>query len=234
METKEELFEQYKSTFPDWSDEEVEQYSAKMYEKYSTIKNGANVIHLDYYGGLITPTEIQDLENSLKEVKIELSRFDKNGVPYASIEDFNLHLAIFLSNTIVQSILLGLGANALWDTIKKTAFFIWTKVKERHWSKTGEQTKKSNLNFGLKVKLDKNTGFDLKLDGDLSEELVLEALDKIIDLLKSVKQKDKPKKAEFYIFDKEKRRWIKIDIMNEMRKKFDQQMQSGKKNGGEH
>lgn len=221
MQTKEELVKQYRTIFLDWTDEEVENYASFMYEKYSTIKNGVNVIHLDYYGGLITITEIADIENSLKEFNLELSRFDKNGVPYASFEDFNLQVAIFLSAPIVQNILLGLGVNALWDTIKKTAFFVWTKLKQRHWNRPVEQGRKANLNFGLKVKLDKNTGFDFKLDGDLSEELVLEALDKTLDLLKSADKKDSPKKPDFYIFDKQTRKWTKIDIMNEIRKKHE-------------
>jgi hypothetical protein len=224
MQTKEDLIQQYKSTFPNRSDEEIEKYATMMSEKYSTIKRGDNVVHLDYYEGLITTSEITDIENSLKEYNLELSRFDKNGVPYAYIEDFNLHLAIFLSDPVVQNILLGLGTNGLWDTIKKTAFFVWTKVKQRHWDNPAEQGRKANLNFGLKVKLDKNTGFDLKLDGDLSEELVLEALDKTIELLKSTDKKDSPKKADFYKFDKQTKEWTKVDIMAEMRKKYEQQV----------
>ncbi len=130
----------------------------------------------------------------------------------------------------MQNILLGLGTNALWDTIKKTAFFVWSKVKQRYWVKSAGAHRKANLNFGLKVKLDKNTGFDLKLDGDLSDELVLEALDKTIDLLKSAEKNDSPKKAKFYIFDKTEKKWIEVDIMNEMRKRYEQQIERKKKN----
>ena len=99
----------------------------------------------------------------IKYDKVELSRFDKSGIAYASVEDFNLHIAIFLSDPIVQNIILGLGTNAMWDTIKQTVFFIWAKIKQRHWDRLAGQERKSTLNFGIKIKLDKNTFFDLKI-----------------------------------------------------------------------
>ncbi len=229
MQKKEQLVKQYKSAFPDWSDVEVEKYATIMSEKYSTIKRGDNVIHLDYYDGLITATEISDIEKSLKEFDLELSRFDKNGVPYASIEDFNLHIAIFLSASIVQNILHGLGSNALWDTIKNITYFVWAKVKQRHWDRPAEKQRKTNLNFGLKVNIDKNKSFELKLDGDLSDELVFDVLEKMLDLLKSAENKDRHQTNNFYIFDKQFKKLTKVDKMNEVSKKLEKQIFERKK-----
>ncbi len=227
MQSKEELFKEYRQLFPSWSDEDVEKYAATMAEKYSTIKRGDNVVHLEYYGGLITLNEIQEIEESLKTQELELSRFDKNGVPYASIEDYILHIALFLGNPVVQNVLLGVGTNALWDTLKNTTFFIWKKLKLRHWNNFNASDNREKLNFGLTVKLDKNTSFDLKLDGDMTEELVLNAIDKTLDLLKSQKLNESPQQSKFYIFDKKTKQWTEVDKKSELLKKIQEQNTNG-------
>lgn len=223
MQTKEVLIKQLKISFPDWNEEELEKYAGIMAEKYSTIKYGDNVIHLDYYGGLITAPEITEIETELKKCNLELSRFDKNGVPYASIEDFNLQMAIFLSDTLVQSVLLGLGTNALWDTIKMTTLFVWTKYKQRYWDQETDHKQKKNLNFGLKVKIDKNTRLELKMNGDFSEEVVKLALDKSIELFQLKDQKIIYHTDIFYIFNLERNEWVLVDKLAEIRKKHEQQ-----------
>lgn len=219
-----------KMGMPSLTEQELDERVDFMAKKYDTVKHGENVIHLEYYDGIITSTEIAEIENSLKEYNLELSRFDKSGNVYASVEDFNLHIAIFLSDPIVQTIIVGLGTNALWDTIKQTAFFIWKKVKQRNWDRQAEQGRKSTLNFGVKIKLDKNTYFDFKIDGNFSEELVIESLDKAIDFLKSVKRNEAPSKDNLYIFDKQNKSWKKVDVMHEMRKKYDEQREKKNEN----
>ncbi|WP_311266658.1 hypothetical protein, partial [Xanthomonas sp. WCS2017Noco2-62] len=83
-----EYIERFKEDYPNWSEEEVINYATKMYNKMLTVKQGDNVIHLDYFEGLIIRNEISEIENLLGDGKLELSRFDKNGFAYNSIDDF--------------------------------------------------------------------------------------------------------------------------------------------------
>lgn len=217
MTDKESFKELYRLTFPEWPEERLEEYITMMASKYSTIKKGPNVIHLEYYHGLIDDNDIAEIENNISPQGLLLSRFDKNGVPYASIRDFTLQIALFLSDPIVQTILLGIGTNALWDSIKASTLLIWRRLKQRVWH-LPENERRATINFGLKVRLDADTSFDLKLDGEVNEETTLQALDKIIDLLKSVKANQSKKRNKFFVYDK-KKGWVDINVMEEIMKK---------------
>lgn len=216
--TDKEIFkEQYRLTFPEWSEERLEEYITMMASKYSTIKKGPNVIHLDYYHGIIDDNDIAEIENNISPQGLLLSRFDKNGVPYASIQDFTLQIALFLSDPIVQTILLGVGTNSLWDSIKASSLLVWRRLKQRLWH-LPEKGRKSKMNFGIKVCIDNESSIDLKLDGDVEEETILQALDKIIDLLKSVKANKSKTCNKFFVYDK-KKGWVEINAMEEIMKK---------------
>lgn len=211
------LREQFKIMFPDWKDEEVNKYAKFMSDKYSTIRRGDNIIHLEYYEGILIKDDIDEISSTIAQEGLELSRFDKNGMPYASAQDFMLHVSLILRDPVVGNLILGVSGGAMWDAIKASSILIWKKIKERHWSKN---TKKENrikpLNFGLHVSIDKNTEIDLKIDGGLSEESALKALDKVIDLIKSTKKNQKSPSASFFQTDSHGN-WCKVDTNKEMR-----------------
>lgn len=218
MNNFESLKQKYKSSFPDWSDEQIEDFARRMNAKYSTVKSGPNVVHLDYFHGLLTDVDIEEISNNVSTVGLELSRFDKNGIPYASVEDFYLHVALFLNDPIVSNIVLGVSAGALWDSIKNSTFLIWKRLRERHWSQ--HKDKKANkLNFGLHLKLNDTTSLDLKIDGELSEGAVLSALDKVVDLVKATKTNETPKPDKFFIIA-EQGDWVELDVLEELRKEI--------------
>ncbi len=218
METLQEYIEKYKEIYSSWSEDDIEKYATMMFNKMSTVKHGDNIIHLDYYDGLITFNEIEEIEEILKNGEIELSRFDKNGVPYNSIEDFSLQVALFISNPIVQNIILGVSASVVWDSIKASSLYIWRKIKSRHWEIENKQTKQK-INFGLKIKLSKNKSVNLKLDGEFSEELIIKSLDKSIELIKEINASNTSLNSSFFIFNQDTKMWSEIDIIEEIRKK---------------
>ena len=60
----------------------------------------------------------------------------------------------------------------------------------------------------------------------LTEELILKALDKSLEVVKELNQSDESKESnklsypsDFYVFDKEKNLWLEVDIMEEVRRK---------------
>lgn len=224
MKSLPEYIERFKEDYPNWSEKDIINYATKMYNKMLTVKKGDNVIHLDYFDGLIISSEISEIENLLGDGKLELSRFDKNGFAYNSIDDFTLQVSLYLNSPIVQNILLGVAGNIVWDSIKKTSIFIWKRIKKRHWNT--EEAKKHKINFGLRVRTADGKSISLNLDSELSEDTLTEALDKSLEVIKELNKTDKQKKshelyypADFYVFNKEKKLWLEVDVMEEIRKK---------------
>lgn len=228
MKSLQEYIERFKEDYPNWSEEEVINYATKMYNKMLTVKQGDNVIHLDYFEGLIIRNEISEIENLLGDGKLELSRFDKNGFAYNSIDDFTLQVSLYLNNTIVQNILLGVAGNIVWESIKKTSIFIWKTIKKRHWDT--EEAKKHKINFGLRIKTKEGKSISLNLDSELSENTIATVLDQSLNIIRESNKSDEQEMshklsypADFYIFDKEKKLWLEVDITEEIRKKHSKQ-----------
>ncbi len=213
MYDKESIKTTMREVFKTWTEKELDDYAAEMANKYSTIKKGDNVVHLEYISGIINNHDIQEIESILSSVDLELSRFDKNGVPYASVEEFTLQLSLCLKDPVVQIILQGLATNALWDALKTITVLIWKRVKSRKQVLSG----KSRLNFGLRIRVSEDVEVDLKLDTESSEPIVYEALDKVIDLIKRPEVKE-PSINNFYIFDEETRDWKAVNIREEIQK----------------
>ncbi|MES2382153.1 MAG: hypothetical protein V4538_13995 [Bacteroidota bacterium] len=218
MYTKHFFLEEYRKIFTTWSEEKLIDYAEYMEKKYSTIKRGDNVVHLDYYAGLINETDILTIETSLAKINIELSSFDKNDVPYASLEQFMLQVSLFVGDKTTQDILFGIGTNAIWDTIKTVTFHVWKTVRNR--SANMQIESKKEFNCGIKMALDKNTKFEFKIDGELSDEAALKSIDKILDFLKTVRPNQSIKKPDFIIFNQKKESWEIVDVNAELIKQI--------------
>jgi hypothetical protein len=210
------LILEYRKFHPSWSEELVISEASKMAIKYSTIKNVENAIHLEYHGCLISQNEIEEIEADLAEVGLVLSRFDKDEVAYASLEDFTLQIFLAINNPIVQSILLGVVSSAFWDGIKKSFIKIREKVK------TKQSPKSKPLNCGLILKIDNSTSIQLKFDGDGAAEEMNEALDKVFDLVKTLKTNEINRNNNFFIFEKKEKKWKAVNVAEEMKRKWEQ------------
>jgi hypothetical protein len=210
-----------KKQFKDWTDEQIELHVNRMGAKYATVKQGTNVIHLDYYDGLLDSGDIRQIENDLSSQGYELSRFDKSGVAYNNLHDYTLHLAYYLSDPVVQVILTGIGTNALWDMIKKVSFYTWQRVRTKKVMQN--KGRQEALNFGLKLQLGKDTKLELKFGNDATEATTLQALDKVIDLIKDTKQNTPatPQPARMHRFDATTGKWMEIDMLKEIREKIE-------------
>lgn len=210
--------ENLRGFLPDYTEEQLEKRTIFMEQKFRTVKQGPNVIHFDYFGGLIGETDIQVLEREFSEVSIDLSHFDKNGIPTASLNDFTIPIALVLSDKTVQDLLIGLSTNLLWDTIKNSAFFIWKRVQ----GNLNRSSKRSKVNCGIKMSLNKHTRFEFKIGGDIDDETTLKSIDKILDFLKSVKPYEKPAPDLFTVYNENTGKWEVIDIQAEILKRMKQ------------
>lgn len=210
MYDKDSIKEICRSMFSAWDEDKLDQYATQMAGKYSTIKQGDNVVHLEYYDGLIDKDDIHEIESILSNEGIVLSRFDKNGVAYASLEDFTLQVSIFLSDPIVQSVLLGLGTNALWDALKKITFLGWQRIKQRPWFSAGRS---KPLNYGLRIERKNKSTIEIKISGDFSDEIAMQAIEQIGGLIKEEQDKPPSSYGDFFVFDEAMQMWIVVDKM---------------------
>ncbi len=205
----------------DWTEEEIERMAVTMEKKYSTVKKGENVIHLDYYHPIFTENDIKHVEDILTEPGYQLSYFDKSGIPYASLEEFQLQVALILSQKVTQDILIGVVGGALWDSIKLSVLYLWKKTTNEKLTKySGKGFSEAKINFGLTIQKDEFTQFDFKFEGDGNDDNSMVYLDKILDFLKETKPNDVPKLADFVIFDKETNQWRPLDVTAEIQKKL--------------
>lgn len=188
-------------------------------EKRKSVKIGNNVIHLEYLGE-INNSGLKQIKDHLNSVGLELSSFDKSGVMYASLEEYSLVTYFILNQPLISEILKGVGTNALWDAIKYSVMIVRSKIKGEKYNKsTSGQTEQKDIKFGLQVNLDKNTGFNIELDGALSDELIENSLDKVLDFLQEQNLRDKYQIQDYVYYSVEDEKWIKKDVLEELSKK---------------
>lgn len=188
-------------------------------EKKKSIKTGDNVLHLEYLGEL-NDSDLSDINNKLQSAGLELSSFDKSGVMYNSLEEFSLVTFFVLNQPLVIELLKGIGTNALWDTIKFSVLSVRNQIKGKSYSKnTAGKIEEKQLKFGLQVNLDKNTGFNIELDGNVSDEVIESSLDKVLDFLKEQQPRDKYQIPDYVYYSEKEEKWIKLDVMEEISKK---------------
>nr|WP_315242656.1 hypothetical protein [uncultured Flavobacterium sp.] len=68
-------------------------------------------------------------------------------------------------------------------------------------------------------KTDENTSFSFELKGNLSDEVIEHSLDKVLDFLKDQKIKTTYQIPDFVKFSEKDNKWVKIDVMKEIKKK---------------
>lgn len=196
-------------------------------EKRKSVKTGSNVVHINYFDKVITSEELTSISNSLEVVNLELSSYDQSADIRASLEDFTNMMYVGLSSELTKNIVFGVLGNFAWEAIKKITKIIFSKVKNEN---VNSKTKKKELTFGLHLSLNKNTGFNFRLDSKLSSESVDEALDQAKEYISIQKPNEEYKFPTFLYYDDKKNEWIAVDILTELRKKTKKMNPKVKKN----
>lgn len=187
-------------------------------ERRRTVKQGENIIHLSYLGGLIDNEDISEIEETLKKSQLELSTFNQSGLPQAAFEDYLNVVYIAISSPLISDILTGIASSVVWDSIKVSIKKIWSKVKNKEYIKlTASSEEKKKITFGLEIKLDQKTSFNFRLDGDLSEELVEKSLDRVLDYLKEQQLNENYKYSYLMTYNSTNENWNKLDVEEESR-----------------
>lgn len=190
-------------------------------ERYKTVKVGDNIVHLSYLRGVVDNKDITEIEEYLKCSELELSLLDKHGLAQNALEDYMNVICICISTPLISNILIGVLSSSVWDSIKFAVKKVWLNVRNKEYiSLKAGSSEKKKITFGLEIKLDENTGFNFRLEGDISEELVDRSLDKALDFLKKQKMKKQKmnKHSYFMMYDADKKKWNKIDVEEELYK----------------
>lgn len=218
MKSLQEYIDLFRQIYPELSDDKIVAKANYRFDQISKMKEGDNIVLLEYYGGLITESETLYIEELLNNANLDLNKFDKNGIPNASIQDFTLQMSLYLQDPIIQNLVLGVSGGAIWDALKLSAVFIWNTVKERHWnSKEGREN--HTINFGFKYSTKNGDKINVNLNGDLSPELLDKALDVLPNLIRESNKVNHPMNSGFYYFDKDQNKWIDLNVLEEIRKR---------------
>jgi hypothetical protein len=197
-------------------------------ESRKTVKSGNNVIHLTHLGEL-NNDDLNEINNLLTKDKLVLSSYNRSGMMEASLEDFALNTFLVLSQPIVIELLKGVGTNAIWDSIKITALFIRNKIKGKNYLKvTSGGNEEKEIKVGIQVNLDKNTGFNFELQGNLDNEIIENSLDKILDFIREQQPRKTYQIPDYVYYSEQKQKWIKIDVMDAIREKANKQRKNNK------
>jgi hypothetical protein len=219
---KENYIANLRTIAPNWSEQQLNDYAENMATKYATLKKGPNVVHLDYFGGLLDAEEIKTIEEQLAVASLELSRFDKSGIIYGNLQDYTLPIAFFIGPQVVAQLVSGLGPNMLWDAIKAVVTYTWRK-----W-RGNSKLQGARQNFGIKLHTAEQHTLELKFEGDQSEETFLKSLDKVLKVLRQKPQRSPAQLSNFFVFDANQDEWVEVDVMAVLRRKAEEQAEARK------
>ncbi len=190
-----------------------------MIDKKKTIIHVDNAIHLDYLGKMISEEDIKRFEGIAKNSGLQLSRFDKSGGMHASLDQYTLIASLLVTQPLIGNILIGVGGSATWEAIKYILISTWKNVRNKSYQKlSGGGVQDKKLTFGLRVTLDKNTGFDFELSGDFDEKIIDNSLNKVLKFLKEKKINKEYQYPKYLHYSPEQDEWIEIDVEFEIRK----------------
>jgi hypothetical protein len=93
-------------------------------------------------------------------------------------------------------------------------------VRERYYKNQAGAFEQKEIKFGLQVNLDNKTGFNIELDGNVSDETIEKCLDKVLGFLKEQKPRNKYQIPDYVYYSEKEDKWVKLDVMEEIEKKM--------------
>ncbi|WDF61666.1 hypothetical protein PQ462_09805 [Flavobacterium sp. KACC 22758] len=187
------------------------------------MKDDPNVVYLKHIGEF-EEADLDEISKKLSIADFELDVYNGGGKVTASLEDFSFISFLALNSPIMIEFLKGVGTNAGWDVMKQVIILARSKVLGKKYHKLTSTTREEKeITFGLKIKLDKNSKFDFELKGNLSDEVIGESLDKALDFLKAQMKNTEYKHPPYLRYSTEEKKWITVDVLEEIRKKHKKQ-----------
>jgi hypothetical protein len=206
---------------------EFKQMELLQQEKLKSVKAGPNVIHIDYYQGVLEQDDLTYISNLLAKNNLEFSSYNKSGTLYAHFDAFSLSMFITIAQPILIQFLDDVYPNATWDCIKLIASGIAKKVSKRQklYEYNGKKMKKKKIKYGLKIVTPTGTHVEFELNGHMSEKTISKALDRTLGIISNI-SKQKPKYGKFNFING---KWKLYDVESERYKYMKRNSKKGKK-----
>lgn len=201
--------------------ESFRNYKTGLKVKEKTLLQGDDVVHLTYLAPLVDNQILKELRNDLKTANIRLSSWDDYGAIKASIGDYSLQIYLAVCNPITLEILKTVGLNTLWEVIKHSTLKLHNTIFRANRRSENAKHISRQINFGIKMKVNDKISFDFKLDGDLSDELILKSMDKALDFIKEHDGQSIPvhELPIFSTLNPDKKSWKRVNVLEKMKKR---------------
>ncbi len=188
----------FKSLMTDsWSESQILEQATLMADKEKTIKTGDNVLHIDYLSGLLTNDDLQEIESQLKAIGLELSSYDKSGVPYNSLEELTGIVRQILSSNVTHDILIGALGSAVWAGLSKIWATTYKKLKGQkiNYSSSGGNVTTKDVTMSIVLHINETTSVEYNLRGDFqNDDEALETFNKILENVKNIPLNENPRR----------------------------------------
>ena len=167
--------------------EEIDKWAQKEFERHSKIKNTPNAVHINYYEGIITASEIETIEKELAKLNLDLSLYNKSGVIYNSIFDLTSLVSVALGDELTKNIIYEVVGGAVWDGIKNVIYRVFNKTKNQTINNYSvNKVIKTKVTFGVNFRLNKNQGLYFNFKGSFNKEKLHTALDQTKEIIKEI------------------------------------------------
>jgi hypothetical protein len=222
-----EIKEMYIKAFPDWDEEFLNKQIESAMKSYEFNEMKESVVQLACYEGLIEYSELAKVISLMSSVDLSFKNFDQSPRIQASLEDFMLDVYILVNAPLTKDILMGVAGGAAWDAIKASVKIVWCDLIGKKLNKITSQKIEVKLpSFGIKMKLGKDHSMDFHLTSEMSEDIVSDSLDKVLNFMKENINNE----SQFSDFNTEKvikfsknGKWKEIDLNEEIQKRINKQ-----------
>jgi hypothetical protein len=191
-------YDSFKSLLGDTCDEaQILEQANFMFNKEKTVKRGDNILHIDYYTGLLTDDDLKKLELDLEQIGLELSYYNKTGVMYNSLDELTSVVRQILSNNVTHDILIGLAGSAIWESLCKIWVFTYKRLKGKKITKmfAGGRNTIKDATMSIVLKLNEATSIEYNLRGDFeNDQEAIETFKKILENAKQIPLSTVPKR----------------------------------------
>jgi hypothetical protein len=199
-------------------------------ERAKTIKHGKDVVHISYLGGFLNGEDLANYEEDLKKANLQISSYNKAGIIYNSIEDYSNLINVAVNSDLTKNIIFGVAGNLVWDTIKIITKKIFNKTKNKKIDHhTASKKTKKELTFGISLSLNKNTGFNFRLNGKIKAKDIDKVLDKASEFVREQKENKDYKHPLFLYYDDKNDKWVAVDMLDDIKHKMGQNAKPKKK-----
>lgn len=209
------IYRLYKESYDGIPESHIVEIVNQHFDKLS--EENVKKIGIKYSNQHLNENDIKEIEEICRSIQSEFRGNNMSGKATASFFDPSW-TEIYLNPEIVKAILIGVGSNAIFQLI----LTVFKKVNGKTITYL-RGSKEINQKAKLKIKVNDKEGRELNfyLEDKLSEELKIQALEKIEEFLKSNSDSETlPLKSDFLYTEEQ---WNSVNLLEKMKENVEKQ-----------